>query len=413
MPLSHPVCSPAVEKACMHRGLRPVLLIVLLDAMGIGVVFPTLPSLLRTLLHGGDVARHYGYLLAAYAVTMFLASPVLGSLSDRFGRRPILLLSLFGTAFDDLVMALAPTLSLLYLGRTLAGLTGANMTVANAYLTDITTPEQRAKAFGRSGASFGIGFILGPLLGGLVGVYSLRAPFVLAALLNLLGAVLCSFVLPESRPSTGHAPVTPATLNPFASLVSMRRLRGVGRLLYIFCTMAMVGQVPSVLWVLYGIARFGWSPAAVGLSFAVFGLLHALSQTFLPDLAQRWLGRERSVVAGMVADSLAYTTFSLVRSSVAAFSTIPLLSLGGVAEPAVQSMLTASVSEDRQGELQGVLTSFISLIAILGPLAVSSLYALLQHRLPTYPGAIWLTTVLLYLPCVAVLLISRRPSVRA
>ncbi len=395
----------------MQRGLKPILLIVLLDAIGIGIVFPTLPTLLRSLLHGrGDVARHYGYLLAAYAVTMLLASPALGILSDRFGRRPVLLLSLAGTAFDDLVMALAPTLALLYTGRTLAGITGANLTVANAYLADITTQDDRAKAFGRLNASFGIGFIAGPILGGLMGLYSLRAPFYLAAALNLAGAIVCSFLLPESRRTSPgrRTPVTLAQLNPLASLRFVQKLHGVGRLLYIFCTMVMVGQVPSVLWVLYGTVRFGWSPAAVGFSFAAFGLLHALCQVYLPEPAQRRLGQRVSVAAGMIVDSLAYTVFSLVRTSVAAFGVIPLLSLGGIAGPAVQSMLTGSVPEERQGELQGVLTGITSLVAVVGPIAVSNLYEALRHRLPAYPGSIWLVSVLLYLPCVLVLLMGRR-----
>lgn len=391
----------------MHRGVKTVLLIVVLDAMGIGIVFPILPSLLRTLLHHGDTARHYGYLLAAYAVAMFFASPVLGSLSDRWGRRPILLFSLVGTACDDLVMALAPTLSILYVGRTLAGLTGANMTVANAYVSDLTAPEHRAKAFGRMNAAFGAGFVLGPLLGGALGVYSLRAPFYFAAALNVAGAIVCLIGLPESHPAVPRvAPLLPQ-LNPFASLTSIRELKGMKPLLYIFCTLAMVGQVPSVLWVLYGTERFGWTTFAVGCSFALFGLLHAICQVLLPDLAQRKLGPRGTVVAGMAVDSFAFVTFSLVRSAWAAFASIPLLSLGGVAEPAVQAMLSSFVSEDRQGELQGVLTSLISMIAVVGPIAVSTLYVFLERKLPWYPGAIWLVTVLLYAPCILLVLLTR------
>jgi MFS transporter, DHA1 family, tetracycline resistance protein len=396
----------------MQRGLKAVLLIVLLDAMGIGIVFPTLPGLLRQLLHGGsNVALHYGYLLAAYAVTMFLASPLLGVLSDRFGRRPILLLSLFGTALDDMVMALAPTVSFLYLGRTLAGMTGANMSVANAYLSDVTLPEERSKAFGQVNASFGIGFIAGPLLGGLAGQFSLRAPFFLAAGLNLLGAVICFLLLRESRPESERRArvIRVRELNPFGAFQALGQLHGVGRLLYVFATMATVAQVPSVLWVLYGTEQFGWSPAAVGSSFAVFGAIHALFQATLPERAQRRLGREGTVLAGIVVDSAAYGIFSVVRSSVQAFATIPLLSLGGVAAPAVQSMLTTSVGEERQGQLQGVLTSITSLVAVVGPIAVSWVYTALRKALPGYPGAVWLLTVLLYVPSVAVLLSSQRP----
>ena len=391
----------------MHRGLKTVLLIVLLDAMGIGIVFPILPSLLRALLHSGEIARHYGYLLAAYAISMFIASPILGSLSDRFGRRPILLASLIGTACDDLVMALTPTLSILYVGRTLAGLTGANMTVANAYLSDVTIQEERAKGFGRMNAAFGVGFILGPLLGGVLGAYSLRAPFYLAAALNLLGALVCLVALPESHSPAPQSTPPRAHFNPFASLTSIRQLSGMSLLLYVFCTMAMVGQVPSVLWVLYGTARFGWSALAIGCSFALFGLLHAICQVLLPDLAQRKLGRRGTVIAGMTADSFAFTAFSFVSSAHAAFASLPLLSLGGVAAPAVQAMLAGAVDEDRQGELQGVLTSLISLIAVVGPVAVSTLYVWLKQKAPWYPGAIWLVPALLYAPCVLLLLSKR------
>lgn len=394
----------------MRRGFQIILFIVVLDAMGIGIVFPILPSLLRELLHRGDVARHYGYLLAAYAVSMFFASPVLGSLSDRYGRRPILLASLLGTACDDLVMALAPTLPILYAGRTLAGLTGANMTVANAYLADLTAPEERATAFGRMNAGFGVGFILGPLLGGSLGAFSLRAPFYLAAALNLLGAVLCHFALPESRVAGPTAMFSREKLNPFTSLLSIRKLHGTRLLLYVFCTMAMVGQVPSVLWVLYGTERFGWSAFAVGCSFALFGALHAVCQALLPGVAQRKLGQKGTVIAGMTVDALAYVTFSLVSSARAAFAAIPLLSLGGVAEPAVQAILAGAVEEDRQGELQGILTSLVSLIAVIGPVAVSAIYVWLKRTAPWYPGAIWLLTVLLYAPCVFLLLSERLRS---
>jgi DHA1 family tetracycline resistance protein-like MFS transporter len=398
----------------MKRALTPILAIVALDAMGIGIVFPTLPALLRALLHSGeDIAQHYGYLLAAYAASMLVASPVLGILSDRFGRRPVLLLSLAGTALDDLVMALAPTVSILYIGRTLAGLTGANLTVANAYLVDITTEEERAKAFGRMNASFGLGFVAGPLLGGLAGTYSLRAPFYLAAAMNLLGTIICIFVLPETRKVHPELrkPFTLAQINPFGSLRFLHGLKGVTRMLFVFCTIALVGQVPSVLWVIYGTARFGWSPAVVGLSFATFGLLHSLCQAFVPGPAQRRLGQRGAVAAGIVIDSLALSIFSVVRSSAGAFAVIPLFSAGGMAEPVVQSMLTMSVSENRQGELQGVLTSFISLISIVGPIAMSTLYEMLRRQLPTYPGSIWLFSVLLYVPCVVFLFSNHRPEV--
>jgi DHA1 family tetracycline resistance protein-like MFS transporter len=399
----------------MRRTPSLIFAIVVLDAMGIGIVFPTLPSLVRLLLHGsGDVTRQYGYLLAVYAASTLVSSPILGSLSDRFGRRPLLLASLFGTAFDDLVMALAPTLSILYLGRILAGITGANLTVATAYIADAHPEERRAAAFGRMNACFGVGFIAGPALGGLAAMYSIRAPFFVAAGLNLAGALLCMALLPEPRPEVrpevrperlrGAGPVQ---LNPFASIASVGRLPGIAPLLFVFASTIVVSQVPSVLWVLYGVSRFRWSAVAVGMSFALFGLLHALCQAFLPAPAQRWLGDRGTVLAGMAMDSVAFTLFSLARSSVQAFSLIPLLSLGGIGQPALQALLSNSAGQEQQGELQGVLTSITSLIAIGGPILAASVYELLQRRLPGYPGSIWLFATLLYLPCAAVLLFSQ------
>ena len=394
-----------------NRATLLILAIVVLDAMGIGVVFPTLPALVRLLLHGsGDVARQFGFLLAVYAATNLFSSPILGSLSDRFGRRPLLLASLFGTAFDSLVMALAPTLSILYVGRTLAGITGANLTVATAYITDTTSEETRASAFGRMNACFGIGFILGPALGGLIAGYSIRAPFLLAAALNLLGAVLCLFALPESRPRpAATSQAAPLKLNPFASFHAIGSLRGIGPLLFLFGVINLAGQIPAVLWVIYGVARFHWTPALVGLSFAVYGLLHAVCQATLPQPAQLRLGERGTVLAGMIADSVAFIVFSLARTSFVAFALIPLLALGGVGMPALQAMLSKSAGEDQQGELQGVLTSSVSLIAIVGPLLATYSYELLARRLPSYPGSIWLFIPLLYIPGYFVIAI-RKPQ---
>jgi DHA1 family tetracycline resistance protein-like MFS transporter len=396
----------------MQRSRLLILFIVVLDAIGIGVVLPTLPALLRSLEHGGgNLVRQYGYLLAAYALTMLFASPVLGMLSDRFGRRPVLLFSLIGTAFDDLVMAMTPSLLILYVGRTLAGLAGANLTVANAYMADITTEEERAAAFGLLNACFGLGDIAGPILGGVAGMYSVRAPFYLAAALNAVGAVLCVFALPESRTVLQERkPAMLKELNPFGALRSITQLHGVSRMLYVFCTMDLVGQVPAVLWVIYGTTRFNWSPVTVGLSFAAFGLLHAMVQTLLPQRAKKWFGERGSVIAGVVADSSGFLLFSLARNTRAVFSIMPFLCLGGIALPSVQSMLSRSVDKSRQGELQGVLTSFNSLIAVVGPIVASNLYVVFQQRLPGYPGGIWLVPVLLYVPCFALLLRSNNEA---
>lgn len=398
----------------MKRSASLIFVIVFIDSIGIGIVFPTLPGLLRTLLNGSsDVAGHYGFLLAAYAATMFFSSPVLGLLSDRYGRRPLLLLSLFGTAFDDLVMALAHSIPVLYLGRMLAGITGANFTVANAYLADITSVEERSAAYGRMNACFGVGFIAGPALGGLLGAYSLRAPFYLAAALNAASAVLCFFALPESRIPSNAKPqaMSFASLNPLTSLRSVSAMHGMSHLLYIFCTIDFVGQIPGVLWVIYGVARFGWSPVTVGLSLALFGLMHALCQAFLTAWTEKKCGRRGTILLGIACDATGFTLFSLAGTTVAAFCIMPLLCLGGVALPALQSLLSGRTSEERQGELQGVLTSFNSLVAITGPLLSGYLYEFLRSRTTQFPGSIWLVAPLLYAPCVVILL--RSPALRS
>ncbi len=385
----------------MRQRFSLILLIVLLDAMGIGMAFPTMPALLRMLLHGGGtamVARHYGWLLAAYAGTNLLSSPVLGALSDRYGRRPVLLAGLFGTAFDNTILALAPNLSILYLGRTLAGITGATLTVANAYIVD-TAKQDRAQAFGRMNAAFGIGFIAGPMLGGFAGNYSVRAPFLLAAGLNCISALVCLFALPESRERGQVEPLSFGKLNPFAPLASVFRIIGIAPLLYVFAAISAVNQVTGALWVIYGNTRFGWSPMLVGTSLALYGLLYAIGQAVLPAHAERRLGRPGTVACGIAADMAGFGLFAVARTTAGAFAVMPLFAASGVSLPSLQSMLADYVDKARQGELQGVLTSISSVLAVLSPVAASSLYGLLQQKLPQLPGAIWLFALPLFAPC--------------
>ncbi|RTG65904.1 MFS transporter, partial [Serratia marcescens] len=263
----------------MKKPMLVILLTVLLDAVGIGLIMPILPVLLRSLggLDAGSL--HYGALLAAYALMQFLFSPILGALSDRFGRRPVLLISLAGAAADYLLMAFAPTLAWLYLGRLLAGITGANMAVATAYVTDITPAGQRARRFGLVGAVFGVGFIVGPLLGGSLGEWHLHAPFLAAAAMNALNLAMAFFLLPESRKPRTRA-AEKIRLNPFSSLRRLHGKPGLLPLAGIYLIMALVSQAPATLWILYGQDRFGWSMMVAGLSLAGYGACHALSQAF-------------------------------------------------------------------------------------------------------------------------------------
>ncbi len=333
-----------------------ILLTVLLDAVGIGLIMPILPALLRSLggLDAGSV--HYGALLAAYALMQFLFSPILGALSDRFGRRPVLLISLAGAAADYLLMAFAPTLAWLYLGRLLAGITGANMAVATAYVTDITPAGQRARRFGLVGAVFGVGFIVGPLLGGSLGEWHLHAPFLAAAAMNALNLIMAFFLLPESRKPRARA-AEKIRLNPFSSL---RRLHG------------KPGLLP----------------------LAGYGACHALSQAFAIGPLVARLGERKALLIGLAADALGLVLLSIATRGWAPFALLPFFAAGGMALPALQALMAHKVDDDHQGELQGTLASMGSLIGVAGPLVATALYAATRD---VWPGLVWALAAALYL----------------
>jgi len=370
----------------MTKPLAIILAAVTLDAIGMGLVMPVLPGLLRELAGEGQVATTYGLLLAAYGVMQFLFAPVLGALSDRFGRRPILLLSLFGGMLDYLMMAAAPALWVLAIGRLVAGITAANMAVAAAYIADTMGEKQRAAAYGYMSACFGLGFIAGPALGGLLGGLSLRAPFLAAAVLTGLNLVLALFVLPESRRGA-RKPVRLRDINALASLAALTRLQGLRRLLCLYVILQIAGQIPAVLWVLSGQDRFGWDTGTVGLSLAAFGALSALMQAFATGAVTKRFGERRSLAFGLVTDGAGYLLVALATRGWAAFAALPLLALGGIAQPALQALMSFTVAEDQQGELQGSLAGLASLVSIVAPLAATSLYAVTAE---TFSGAVWL-----------------------
>lgn len=377
----------------MRFAFPVILAAILLDAIGLGLVMPILPGLLRTLTSADLRTFHYGGLMAAYALMQFLCAPVLGALSDRFGRRPVLLVSMAGAAADYVLMALAPSLGWLYAGRLLAGATGANMAVATALLTDITAPGLRAKRFGQLGAMFGIGFIAGPVLGGLLGDWHLRAPFVAAAILNGANALFAYFLLPESRPAESRPRLSLKAMNPFTTL---HRLAGgpmLVQLVTVFALLALVSQIPATLWILYGQDRLGWSLSVAGLSLAGYGACHALAQAFGTGAIVERFGERRALLTGLAADALGMLLISFATRSWIPFVLLPLFAAGGMALPALQAMLSREVDQARQGELQGMLASVASLMGIVGPLLVSTSYALTRT---TWPGATWVFGAMFY-----------------
>jgi DHA1 family tetracycline resistance protein-like MFS transporter len=381
-----------------------ILITVFLDAVGIGLIMPILPGLLHN-LNGSDadVSRNYGALLAVYALMQFLFAPVLGALSDRFGRRPVLLASLAGAAADYLLMAAAPNLSWLYVGRVLAGITGANMAVATAYLTDVTPETERAARFGQMGAALGVGFVAGPLIGGLLGAWHLRAPFLAAAAMNGLNLLLACYVLPESRPAQ-REPSPRASMNAFAALHRLSGMPDLLPLVGVYAVIMLASQAPAALWIIYGEDRFGWPTMIAGVSLAAFGACHALSQAFAIGPLVTRLGERSALLVGLAADSIGFALMAVATRGWMPFAILPLFAVGGIALPALQAMTARRVDDSRQGELQGTLASITSLIGVGGPLVTTSLYAATQH---TLPGLVWAISVALYLLTLPLLFNSR------
>lgn len=389
----------------MNKALIVILSAVLLDAVGIGLIFPILPNLLRTVTHESQVESLIGLMLALYAAMQFLFSPLLGVLSDRFGRRPVLLVSLAGAAIDYLVMAFAPHLWMLVVGRAIAGLTSANMAVATAYITDITPEADRARRFGLFHAMFGVGFIIGPVLGGVLGDIWVRAPFLVAAGLNGVNFLMALLVLPESRPGDRSAPFAGKTLNPFRPLGWAFGFRGLLPLMAIFVIMNFVGSMYGTVWALYGQDAFAWDGLTIGLSLGAFGICHAGAQALLTGPAAKRLGERGAMLVGMSAELLALVILAVTTQGWVLFALAPLFALGGVGMPALQSVTTQQVDADNQGKLQGVLASLVSLSAVFGPLFFATVYFVVK---PHWPGLIWGVGGAVYLLALPLMLSLRR-----
>lgn len=380
-----------------------ILATVALDAVGIGLVIPIIPRLLREVGHTGDLGWRFGAFLALYALMQFLCAPVLGAISDKVGRRPVLLLSLAGAAVDYLFMALAPTLAWLFVGRAIAGVTGASMAVAQAYIADVTPEDQRARRYGLFSAVFGLGFIAGPVIGGLLGEVWIRAPFLAAAGLNGLNLAMAFFLLPESHKTKG-APIDRAAFNPLASLRWAAAFPALVPLMVALVAIVIVGEVGGTVWVLYGEDRFGWDSWTIGLSLAGFGLFHAIAQAFVAGPLAERLGERRALAIGVVAEAVANIALALVTKGWMAFLLLPIFCLGGVGHPALQALISRQVGEDQQGKLQGVIASLASLATVFAPVAISQIYFSSRSW---FPGLVWLLGAILALSCLPIVLAEK------
>lgn len=363
---------------------------ILLDAIGIGLLIPVMPDIIKRFTTDSSmVSQYFGYFIAAYASMQFIASPILGSLSDRYGRRLILLISLLGAGLDYIFMAFAPTLPLLFLGRIISGLTGASMTVASSYMADISTDENRSSNFGMIGAAWGLGFIAGPILGGLAHTVSAEAPFLFAAGLNILNFVFGLFVLPESLPENRRRQILWRNLNPFKSILKILKPSQIALLIYIYFLIMLAGNVHPVNWTLYTELKFNWTSWQVGLSLSFVGIMMALSQGFFTRFFIPKFGEHKSLYFGITVNVISFALFGLSPVGWMMYPIVMLFSLSGVTIPALQSIVTKQIPANEQGELQGSLVSLASLSSILAPLLFTFLFVkFTDNTAPFYfPGA--------------------------
>lgn len=354
-----------------------ILITVTLDVIGIGLIFPVMPDLIASVTSGtiATEALWAGVLATSFAVMQFIFGPVIGSLSDHFGRRPILLVSLAAMALAYLGMALAPTIWLLLAARLLAGITSATQSTASAYIADITPPADRGRRFGLLGACFGVGFVLGPMLGGLIAGLDTRAPFFAAALMALANLALGLIVLPETVTDRTRRPFTWARGNPIGALRSLAQLPGLKRPLITFLIIAIAMNVYPSIWAFFGKARFDWDTKMIGLSLGVYGLSYGIGQALLVGPLIKRFGEHRAATYGMWVDVICLTALGLVTSGTVALMLTPITALGGVVTPALQAILSRDTPDNAQGELQGVLASLNAIAMITAPLAMTATFA--------------------------------------
>lgn len=396
----------------MRLPLVFILATTMIDSMGIGLILPVMPALLREI--GGiplaDAALWGGILMTAFAAMQFVFGPVIGALSDRFGRRPVLLTALFVMALDYLVMAVAQTFWLLLVGRIVGGITAATQSTAAAFMADISAPDEKAARFGLIGAAFGVGFVLGPLLGGVLAEFGTRAPFYAAAALAAANMCLGYFVMPETVTEANRRPLTWARTNPLGAFLNVGLNPALRALLVMFFFYQVAFTVYPAIWAFFTEARFGWSPGMIGMSLGAFGVAIALVQGGLIRVILRLLGERGTVLYGLAFNFFAFLVLSVVESGAVALMFIPLTALGAVVTPALQAMMSKATAGDSQGELQGVLSSSAALATIVSPLAMTWVFAVFaSDTAPIYlPGAPFLLSAMLMIVCFAVFLLPRR-----
>lgn len=374
--MSDAVVPEAAAAQVSRHAVTFVLITVFLDMVGFGLIMPVLPALIEEVGEVGidRAAVIGGWMFAAFSLAQFVFAPLMGNLADRFGRRPLLLLAIFGLGVDFILSALAPTLFWLFVGRIVAGICGASWIIASAFIADVTAPAERARAFGLMGAAFGVGFVIGPAIGGLLGEFGPRVPFWVAAGISLLNFIYGWLVLPESLPREKRRKFELWRANPFGAFRVFATYRGVLPMVLVMGLFFFSTSVYPAIWAFWGIAKFGWSEAMVGLTLAIFGLIAGGFQGFLTGPAAARFGEWRMALFGMLCATLVLVGYGVVGSLGAVVALMILHGPEGFVHPLMTSMLTKRVPEDAQGELQGGISAVTNVAMLFGTVFFAFLF---------------------------------------
>lgn len=368
-----------------------IFITLLIDIIGLGIIIPVMPALLQELSGAtvSEASQYGGWMLFSYATMQFVCAPIIGGLSDRYGRRPVLLASLFGFGVDYIFLAFAPTIGWLFVGRIIAGMMGASFTTAGAYIADVSTPETRAQNFGIMGAAFGLGFIIGPMLGGFLGTLGSRVPFMVSAGLSLANWLYGFFILPESLKPENRRKFEWSRANPIGSLLNLKKYPVILGLVTSLVLVYISAHAVQSNWAFYTIEKFSWDSKTIGLSLAVVGLVFAIVNGGLIRIIIPRLGNERTVYVGLGFNAAGFVLYALATQSWMMFAVTIVYCLGGIAGPALQGIISTQVPANAQGELQGALTSLMSLTSIAGPpLMTNTFYFFTNKNAAMYlPGA--------------------------
>ena len=368
-----------------------IFITLLLDIIGFGIIIPVLPKLIQNLIHGtlSQASIYGGWLILAYALTQFICSPIIGNLSDKFGRRPVLLCSLFGFGIDYLFLAFAPSIFWLFIGRIIAGFTGASITTASAYIADISTPEKRAQNFGMIGAAFGLGFIIGPILGGSLAHYGVRFPFIAAAVLSLLNWLYGYFILPESLSKENRREFDWKRANPIGAFKLLTKYPVIAGLVVSIALIYIAAHSVQTTWSYYTIEKLKWTENMIGFSLGVIGVCIMIVQGLIVRVVIPKIGQEKSLYIGLAFYTFGLLLFAYASTSWMMFTFTAVYCLGGIAGPSIQGLISTHVPANEQGELQGALTSLMSATSVIGPLLMTNIFAYFtKSSAPIYfPGA--------------------------